>query len=69
MGLERYLKTRAELRSNHGTPEEFEQAVWKAFADLFVTMDEAVEAISKYREEYAGASEVEELSKLGEQES
>ena len=50
-------KTRAELRSSHGTPEEFERAVWEAHGQLFVTTDEAVAAIGKYREEYAAAPE------------
>ena len=50
------VKTRAELRSSHGTPEEFEHAVWEAHAQLFVTTDEANTAIGKYREEYAAAA-------------
>jgi hypothetical protein len=46
------MPTREELRSKHGTPEEFERAVWKAYADLFITKGEADAAIAKYRVEW-----------------
>ena len=49
------MKTKNELREAHGTPEEFERAVWAASNDLFVTDDEARAAILKYRAEYAAA--------------
>jgi hypothetical protein len=55
--LERLEMTKGELREKHGTPEEFERAVWEAHSQLFVTTDEAVKAIGKYREEYAAAEE------------
>jgi hypothetical protein len=51
------VATRAELRSSHGTPEEFERAIWEAHAQLFITTDEAAAAIGKYREEYLAAGE------------
>jgi uncharacterized protein len=47
------MATWDELRSKHGTPEEFECAVWKAYNQFFITMEEATAAIGKYREEYA----------------
>jgi hypothetical protein len=51
------MATKAELRSSHGTPEEFERAVWEAHGQLFCTTDEATAAIGKYRREYADAPE------------
>lgn len=49
------MKTKEELRAAHGTPEEFEAAVWRAANDLFITDDEARAGIEKYRAEYAAA--------------
>lgn len=48
--------TRQQLQAQHGTPAEFELAVWKAYTDLMVTADEAAVAIHKYRQEWAEAS-------------
>ena len=48
-------KTREELQAAHGTPEQFAEAVDKAYRDLMVTQDEAVAAIIKYRQEWASA--------------
>jgi hypothetical protein len=41
-----------ELKGKHGTPDEFEAAVWNAHDQLFLTADEAVAAINKYRQEW-----------------
>jgi len=49
--------TRAVLRASHGTPEEFERAVWEAYSNLFCTRDEALAAIGRYREDYAAAAD------------
>jgi hypothetical protein len=48
--------TQAELRARHGTPEAFEKAVWRAYAQLFITYDEAVDAIAIYRQEWDEAA-------------
>jgi protein subunit release factor A len=45
-----------ELAEKHGTPEQFEKAVWKAYSDLFGSQEEAVSAIRKYRNEWESAS-------------
>lgn len=47
--------TKEVLLAGHGTPEEFEQAIWRAANDLFLTDDEACVAITKYRKEYSEA--------------
>ena len=44
-----------ELAYKHGTPEQFEKAIWKAWDDLFITSDEADAAIKKYRAEWDAA--------------
>ena len=49
------IKTREELTAKHGTPKEFERAVWAAWAQLFVTTAEAEKAIVKYRDEWLAA--------------
>ena len=51
------MPTRDELTAKHGTPEEFERAVWEAYCNLFVTKDEAEAAIIKYREEWSNAKD------------
>ena len=48
----------AELRRNHGTPSEFEDAVLRAWADGFCNFGEAQAAIDKYRAEFYCAPEV-----------
>jgi hypothetical protein len=55
------------LRAAHGTPREFEAAVWRAYADLFVTHDEAVAGIQKYRDEWEAAGNCAVVVKDGEQ--
>jgi hypothetical protein len=52
------------LKAKHGTPEEFEVALYNAFAQLFITWDELVEAASKYRQEWheAGRNAIAEQS-------
>ena len=40
------------LAGKHGTPEQFEKAIWKAWADLFITTKEAIRAIEKYNNEW-----------------
>lgn len=47
--------TRQELERNHGTPETFAEAVWRACDDLFLTTDEAIAGIKTYRLEWAEA--------------
>jgi hypothetical protein len=54
------MATRAELQAKHGTPEAFERAVWRAYADLFITKGEADAAIAKYRTEWNLAPTTEE---------
>lgn len=46
-----------DLAEMHGTPEQFEKAIWKACYDLFITSDEADAAIKKYREEWDAAGQ------------
>lgn len=46
-------KSRREMRTRHGTPEEFAAAVSKAIGEISV--DEALLAIQRYRLEYADA--------------
>lgn len=41
-----------ELAKKHGTPEQFEKAIWKAYADLFITVTEAWSAIRNYQYEW-----------------
>lgn len=50
--------TREELKANHGTPEEFAIACWKAEADLMITPQEARKAIQDYRQEWKEAAEI-----------
>jgi hypothetical protein len=47
--------TKAAKAEAHGTPDEFETAVWRAQADGYVTADEAVDTIARYRKEYEAA--------------
>ena len=37
-----------ELAEKHGTPEQFERALHKAWSDLFISSDECDAAIAKY---------------------
>jgi len=48
------------LKELHGTPDELEAAVWRAHADLWVTYDEALAAIGKYRDDWREASRAKE---------
>ena len=50
-------KAQEKLREKHGTPAEFERAVWKGYVDMFVTMGEAMAAITKYNNEWNEAEE------------
>lgn len=43
------------LAEKHGTPTEFESAVWMAYDTLYITGDEAVAAINKYKREWEEA--------------
>jgi predicted nucleic acid-binding protein len=47
--------TKKELQEKHGTPEEFEAACQAAYATMFVTWDELVAAVAKYRQEWQDA--------------
>ena len=49
--------TKEDLRKKHGTPKEFADAIWAAWADLFITMEEAKAAIHKYHNEWDNAEE------------
>jgi hypothetical protein len=44
-----------QLSEKHGTPGQFEKAIWKAWGDLFITSGEADAAIKKYRAEWDAA--------------
>ncbi len=45
--------TKRQLRRKHGTPAQFETAVWKAVGEISVS--EAKRAIDNYNQEYAAA--------------
>jgi hypothetical protein len=45
-----------ELAEKHGTPEQFEKAIWKAYSDLFISHEEATSAIRRYQTEWDDAS-------------
>jgi hypothetical protein len=47
--------TRDELEEKHGTPEEFQKAVWNAANQLMITDEEAKIAIRKYLKEWSEA--------------
>jgi len=42
-----------ELKRKHGTPEQFEAAVWNALGEISIT--EARDAIYKYEKEWVAA--------------
>lgn len=44
-------KQKEELIKKHGTLDQFEKAVWKAYDDLLITHSEAVAGIDKYKKE------------------
>ncbi len=48
-------KAQWKLIEKHGTVSDFERAIWKAHADLFITTVEAVAAINGYRHEFIAA--------------
>ena len=50
-GLDMTMK-QEELAEQYGTPEQFEKAIWKAYADLFITGKEARAAIGNYNNEW-----------------
>jgi hypothetical protein len=45
-------KGQKKLADKHGTPFQFQRAVWRAYDDLFITHEEAVAAIDKYQWEW-----------------
>lgn len=47
--------TRPDLTKAHGTPQEFERAVWLAYSQLLIDTPEAVTAIERYKREYEAA--------------
>lgn len=47
--------TKKELEKLHGTPEQFNKAIWKAHYDLFISYKEAIAAITSYQNEYEAA--------------
>lgn len=50
-------KKQQELAEKHGTPEQFEKAIWKACDDLTITTVEAMAAINGYRYEFIRAGD------------
>jgi hypothetical protein len=44
-----------KLAREHGTPEQFEVYIWKAYEDLFITLREARGVIDGYRAEWQKA--------------
>jgi len=44
-----------KLVEKHGTPEQFEEAVWNAYDTLFITEMEATTAIDHYKREWKKA--------------
>lgn len=44
-----------ELVEKHGTLEEFTNAVYRAYCDLFITQEEMDKAILEYRDELVSA--------------
>lgn len=54
------LQKVGDLIALHGSPQEFELAVWRAHADLFLTTEEARAAIHEYHEELKMAFRAEE---------
>ena len=57
--MKTFTEKQKRLAENHGTPEQFEKAVWKAYADLMITFPEALEGIVKYKDEWKQAGEPE----------
>ena len=51
-------KKQQELAEKHGTPEQFEEAIWKACDDLFITTQESVAAINRYKNEWRQAGHI-----------
>lgn len=45
------------MRERHGTPDQFLEALEKAFIDGMITFDEARRANDRYRREYDDAPE------------
>lgn len=52
---EHKVKTKEQLRADHGTPNEFEAACNRAANDRFLTTAEATAAVSRYRTAYEAA--------------
>ena len=44
-----------QLAEQHGTPEQFESAIWQAYNELMITAAEADGAIQKYRADWDAA--------------
>lgn len=49
-----YTPAQMALQGKHGTPQEFEAAVWRAHGEGFVTIEEAGKAIADYADEFNG---------------
>ena len=43
------------LVRKYGSPREFATAIWRAYADLFITYQEAVDGIARYEAEFLAA--------------
>ncbi len=54
---EKKCPDRVTMRANHGNPEAFGESLQRAWADLFITMDEMAAANARYRSEYESAPE------------
>lgn len=48
-------KKQEYLKSVHGTPEDFEKAIWTAHGYLVITENESRRAIEKYKDEWEAA--------------
>lgn len=55
--------SREEMRSRHGTPDEFLKSLVGAFENGEISFDEAEMANLKYREEWSSAPEQTEIAK------
>ena len=46
------MEKQEELAEKHGTPEQFEKAIWEACNAMMITTQEAVAAIKGYKYEW-----------------
>ena len=48
-------KAQRHLEEKHGTPDEFDDACYRAYVEGFCTMGEAEKAMKRYRKEWEEA--------------